>query len=77
VLLGAVGGPKWDNPQSAVRPEQALLGLRRGLGLFANLRPIVAHPALLGAAPLGLPVSETRYIEADPEEYLALGKGES
>ncbi len=52
VLLGAVGGPKWDNPQSAVRPEQALLGLRRGLGLFANLRPIVAHPALIGAAPL-------------------------
>jgi 3-isopropylmalate dehydrogenase len=52
VLLGAVGGPKWDNPQSAVRPEQALLGLRRNLELFANLRPIVAHPALLGAAPL-------------------------
>jgi 3-isopropylmalate dehydrogenase len=52
VLLGAVGGPKWDNPQSAVRPEQALLGLRRNLELFANLRPIVAHPALIGAAPL-------------------------
>jgi len=58
VLLGAVGGPKWDNPQSAVRPEQALLGLRRGLGLFANLRPIVAHPALLGAAPLKREVLE-------------------
>ena len=52
VLLGAVGGPKWDDPQSTVRPEQALLGLRRGLELFANLRPIVAHPALLPAAPL-------------------------
>jgi 3-isopropylmalate dehydrogenase len=52
VLLGAVGGPKWDNPQSTVRPEQALLGLRRGLELFANLRPIVAHPALFAAAPL-------------------------
>jgi len=52
VLLGAVGGPKWDNPQAAVRPEQALLGLRRGLGLFANLRPIVAQPALIPAAPL-------------------------
>jgi 3-isopropylmalate dehydrogenase len=52
VLLGAVGGPKWDDPQSSVRPEQALLGLRRGLGLFANLRPIVAHPALIDAAPL-------------------------
>src|SRR5262245_2707663 len=52
VLLGAVGGPKWDNPQSAVRPEQSLLGLRRNLELFANLRPIVAHPALIGVAPL-------------------------
>ena len=52
VLLGAVGGPKWDHPQSAVRPEQSLLGLRSGLELFANLRPIVAHPALLAAAPL-------------------------
>ena len=52
VLLGAVGGPKWDNPQSSVRPEQALLGLRSELGLFANLRPIVAHPKLIAAAPL-------------------------
>src|SRR6185295_2668931 len=52
VLLGAVGGPKWDNPQSRVRPEQALLGLRRELELFANLRPIVAHPRLIAAAPL-------------------------
>ena len=40
VLLGAVGGPKWDDPRAAVRPEQALLGLRKGLGLFANLRPV-------------------------------------
>ena len=52
VLLGAVGGPKWDDPRSAVRPEQALLGLRRNLELFANLRPIVAHPTLIAAAPL-------------------------
>ena len=52
VLLGAVGGPKWDNPQSTVRPEQALLGLRRTLELFANLRPIVPHPRLIAAAPL-------------------------
>lgn len=52
VLLGAVGGPKWDNPQAAVRPEQALLGLRHRLGLFANLRPIIAHPKLVEAAPL-------------------------
>jgi 3-isopropylmalate dehydrogenase len=58
VLLGAVGGPKWDNPQSTVRPEQALLGLRRSLELFANLRPIVAHPALIAAAPLKREVLE-------------------
>jgi 3-isopropylmalate dehydrogenase len=52
VLLGAVGGPKWDNPQSTVRPEQALLGLRQQLGLFGNLRPIAVHPSLVSAAPL-------------------------
>ena len=52
VLLGAVGGPKWDDPTAAVRPEQALLGLRKGLGLFANLRPVRVMPALLDAAPL-------------------------
>jgi len=52
VLLGAVGGPKWDDPQSQVRPEQALLGLRRELGLFANLRPIRPHHRVLEAAPI-------------------------
>jgi 3-isopropylmalate dehydrogenase len=52
VLLGAVGGPKWDNPRAAVRPEQALLGLRKGLGLFANVRPVRAFGDLLDAAPL-------------------------
>jgi len=52
VLLGAVGGPKWDVPRAPVRPEQALLGLRRGLGLFANLRPVRVIPELLDAAPL-------------------------
>ncbi len=52
VLLGAVGGPKWDDPTAAVRPEQGLLGLRKGLGLFANLRPAKAHPALVDASPL-------------------------
>ncbi len=51
VLLGAVGGPKWD-PQAAVRPEQGLLDLRRSLGLFANLRPVSVHPRLVGASPL-------------------------
>ena len=52
VLLGAVGGPKWDNPLADVRPEQGLLGLRKELGLFANLRPVVPHPDLLDASPL-------------------------
>lgn len=52
VLLGAIGGPKWSDPTAAVRPEQGLLGLREGLGLFANLRPIRLSPALLTASPL-------------------------
>jgi 3-isopropylmalate dehydrogenase len=52
VLLGACGGPKWDDPDAAVRPEQALFALRSGLGLFANLRPITVHPALIDASPL-------------------------
>ncbi len=52
VLLGAVGGPKWDDPAAAVRPEQGLLGLRKGLGLYANLRPVQPHPDLLSASPL-------------------------
>jgi len=52
VLLGAVGGPQWDDPSAATRPEDALLGLRSGLELFANLRPVVAHAALDAASPL-------------------------
>jgi len=52
VLLGAVGGPKWDDPQAQVRPEQGLLRLRKELGVFANLRPVRVHPALLSASPL-------------------------
>ncbi len=52
VLLGAVGGPRWSDPLSEVRPEQALLGLRAELGLFANLRPVRAHPGLASASPL-------------------------
>ena len=52
VLLGAVGGPKWDDPRAKVRPEQGLLGLRKGLGVFANLRPVKVHPALIDASPL-------------------------
>ena len=52
VLLGAVGGPKWDDPSVKVRPEQGLLRIRKELGLFANLRPIRVVPALLSASPL-------------------------
>ena len=52
VLLGAVGGPKWDDPDATVRPEQALFALRGGLGLFANLRPITVNPSLISASPL-------------------------
>lgn len=52
VLLGAVGGPKWDNPNATVRPEQGLLNLRKELGVFANLRPVTVFPELLEAAPL-------------------------
>ncbi|MCC7358391.1 MAG: 3-isopropylmalate dehydrogenase [Anaerolineales bacterium] len=52
VLLGAVGGPKWDDPATKVRPEQGLLGLRKGLGVYANLRPVRVHPDLVNASPL-------------------------
>jgi len=53
VLLGAVGGPKWDTTDpDAPRPEQGLLGLRKGMGLYANLRPVRPSPALVGASPL-------------------------
>jgi 3-isopropylmalate dehydrogenase len=52
VLLGAVGGPRWDDPAAAKRPEDALLGLRSELQLYANLRPVVAHAALAGASSL-------------------------
>jgi 3-isopropylmalate dehydrogenase len=51
-LLGAVGGPKWSNPEAKVRPEMGLLALRKELGLFANLRPVVPHPAVLSASPI-------------------------
>ena len=52
VYLGAVGGPKWDDPTSPVRPEQALFEMRGGLGLFANLRPVTIQPRLAAASPL-------------------------
>ncbi|MCP5439598.1 MAG: 3-isopropylmalate dehydrogenase [Chromatiaceae bacterium] len=52
VLLGAVGGPKWEPLDIAVRPEKGLLGLRAGLGLFSNLRPAILYPQLAGASSL-------------------------
>ena len=52
VLLGAVGGPRWDDPDARVRPEQALFALRGGLELFANLRPVAALPALMPSSPV-------------------------
>ncbi len=52
VLLGAVGGPRWDDPKAAVRPEQGLLALRQRLGLWANLRPVAPYPCLLDRSPL-------------------------
>jgi 3-isopropylmalate dehydrogenase len=52
VLLGAVGGPKWDDPRAKVRPEQGLLAIRKGLGLYANLRPVAVTPKLFHASPL-------------------------
>lgn len=52
VLLGAVGGPKWDDPTARERPEKGLLALRKGLEVFANLRPVRVYPTLVGASPL-------------------------
>ncbi len=52
VLLGAVGGPKWDDPMAAVRPEQGLLKMRKVMGLYANLRPVAVEPSLKEASPL-------------------------
>lgn len=52
VLLGAVGGPKWDGAEGSKRPERALLGIREGLGLYVNLRPAIMHKALSSACPL-------------------------
>ena len=52
VLLGAVGGPRWDDPNARQRPEQGLLGLRKELGVYANLRPVSVYPSLVAASPL-------------------------
>jgi len=58
VLLGAVGGPKWDDPKAKVHPEDGLLALRRGLGLFANLRPVKVSPMLTNSTSLKASVIE-------------------
>ncbi len=52
VLFGAVGGPKWDDPQAETRPEDGILALRKNLDLFANLRPVKVYPQLIDASPL-------------------------
>jgi len=52
ILFGAVGGPKWDDPRAKVRPEQGILALRKGLGLFANLRPVRVFPQLVESSVL-------------------------
>ena len=52
ILLGAVGGPKWDDPRAKTRPEAGLLAIRKELGLFANLRPVCPHPSMIKASPL-------------------------
>lgn len=52
VLFGAVGGPQWDDPRAKVRPEDGLLALRKGLGLFANLRPVKVFPMLVDSTNL-------------------------
>jgi 3-isopropylmalate dehydrogenase len=52
VLFGAVGGPKWDDPRASVRPEDGILGIRKQLDLFANLRPVKPFPELIDASPL-------------------------
>ena len=52
VLMGSVGGPKWDNVPAAVRPEKGLLAIRKGMQVYANLRPCRIHPQLAGACPL-------------------------
>ena len=52
ILFGAVGGPKWDDPNADIRPEDGILAIRKSLGLFANLRPVKVYPALINSSPL-------------------------
>ncbi len=62
VLLGAVGGPKWDDPTAPTRPEDGLLALRKGLKAFANLRPVKVFPGLADASPLKADLSQVDFI---------------
>ncbi|MPZ14758.1 MAG: 3-isopropylmalate dehydrogenase [Chloroflexi bacterium] len=62
VLFGAVGGPKWDDPTAPTRPEDGLLALRKGLGVFANLRPVRVFGPLAGASPLKADLSAVDFI---------------
>lgn len=52
ILFGAVGGPKWDDPQAKTRPEDGILAIRKNLGLFANLRPVKIYPQLINSSPV-------------------------
>ena len=52
VLFGAVGGPKWDDPNAVTRPEDGILAIRKGLNLFANLRPVKVFPAIINSSPI-------------------------
>ena len=68
VLLGAMGGPKWDGLDYSIRPERALLALRQELGLFANLRPVKLFSALVSASTL------KKEVVVASEELLALAQ---
>src|SRR5579871_5837613 len=87
ILFGAVGGPKWDKVPYDVRPEAGLLRLRKDLGLFANIRPAICHPALADASSLkrelieGLDIVIVRELTGgvyfgEPKEILDLGNGQ-
>ena len=52
VLFGAVGGPKWDSPDAKTRPEDGMLALRKGMKVFANLRPVKVYPSLINSSPI-------------------------
>ena len=68
VLLGAVGGPKWEKIDFSLRPERALLGLRFNLKLFANLRPAKIFPALVEASSLNRELVENLEVIFPPDE---------